>query len=576
MCAMAAFMDEGVGNVTQALKDAGMFDDTLIIFSADNGGPTNLNEGTESNNYPMRGGKNTLWEGGTRVNGIVRGPGLAPQTVGTVSYLKVHATDWLPTLVSMASGRNWTDFIAADEPPYLLGDGLDVWDALSSGDASRSPRDWLLLETHPRNATDRVHGDAFIKGDWKILRWQYSPDEENTWHPPPGQDPAAVSYSLGCPPPPAPPAGNDTKQCSTDRGFCLFNVTADPCEQVDLSAQHPEVVAQLVALLGPFMDTAVPELQPLGPQPLAVPWDDGKKVWAPSDGPCLSDSHCSRNGACAADTGLCACAAGWTGSHCSALALQPVDPAQGMDRLAARTSSWGGSVVFAEEDGRYHLFYSKMLNDCTLSAWLTNSACWHATADAPEGPFANESQVVGPFSHNCIVRRAADKTFLLYHIGNGTPDGAVRNCSAGGGGAGGGEGAGAGGGGGGIGYNTLAHSKSIWGPWTPLGYSIMNGTGAGTWDDTITNLAPWPMADGSVLVGIRGKNSSTRIERIGIASAPSWRGPYTKLVDGPIFAVDHEAQDFNVTGEDPFVSSRPHPPTTTTTTTPPPPHPHSG
>ena len=64
--AMVSVMDEGVGNLTAALKAKGIYDDTLLIFSTDNGGPTNGNEGTWSNNYPMRGGKNTIWEGGTR------------------------------------------------------------------------------------------------------------------------------------------------------------------------------------------------------------------------------------------------------------------------------------------------------------------------------------------------------------------------------------------------------------------------------------------------------------------------------------------------------------------------------
>jgi len=499
----------------------------------------------------MRGGKNTLWEGGTRVNGIVRGPGL--QKVGVASSLKVHATDWVPTLVSMASGRPWTDFIAPDEPPYLLGDGLDVWQGLATGDASQSPRDWLVLETHPRNAGDRVHGDAYIKGDFKILKYQYSPSEENGWHPPPGQDPTQVSYQLGCPPPPA--NGNKTAaQCSSE--WCLFNVTADPCEQNDLAGEYPEVVAQLVAQLGPFMDTAVPELVPEGPQPLVLPLDSGALVWAPTDGPCISDSHCSRNGVCVAATGLCACAPGWAGPHCSALNLLPVDPSEGFNRLAGGTSSWGGSPVFSEEDGLWHLIYSTMLEGCTLSEWETNSACWHATSTAPEGPYANESQVLAAFTHNCLVRRAPDKTFLLYHIGDGNEAAGVKNCTKGGAGAGvtGSGAAAAASGGGGVGYNTLSYSLSIWGPWTPIGHAIINGTGGDSdWDGSITNLAPWPLADGSVLVGIRGKNTSSRVERIGIAFAPSWRGPYTKLVDRPIFPVHQVAQDKDITGEDPFV-----------------------
>ena len=76
VCAMAKALDDGVGQVTAALKRRGMWDDSLVLFSSDNGGPTNGNEGTWSSNFPLRGGKNTLWEGGTRVVGAVRGPGI--------------------------------------------------------------------------------------------------------------------------------------------------------------------------------------------------------------------------------------------------------------------------------------------------------------------------------------------------------------------------------------------------------------------------------------------------------------------------------------------------------------------
>jgi arylsulfatase A-like enzyme len=165
VCAMAAFLDDGIANVTAALKRAGIYEETLIVFSSDNGGPTHDDEGTQSNNFPLRGGKNTLFEGGTRVVGFVAGAGIVKK--GYALHEKVHATDWLPSLVSMATGgQDFRKFAPAGEPPYLLGDGVDVWATLSSG--APSPRDWLLLETHPEPHT--VHGDAIIVGDWKIYR----------------------------------------------------------------------------------------------------------------------------------------------------------------------------------------------------------------------------------------------------------------------------------------------------------------------------------------------------------------------------------------------------------------------
>jgi arylsulfatase A-like enzyme len=101
VAAMIAFVDDAIGNVTRALVTAGLDERTVVVLVSDNGGPTNGNEGDAASNFPLRGGKNTLWEGGTRVVGMVRGPGVA---VGAVSSAYVHASDWLPSLVSMATG----------------------------------------------------------------------------------------------------------------------------------------------------------------------------------------------------------------------------------------------------------------------------------------------------------------------------------------------------------------------------------------------------------------------------------------------------------------------------------------
>ena len=80
-------LDEGVGNVTAALKRRGQWSSSLVVFVSDNGGPTHGNEGTASNNFPMRGGKNTLWEGGTRVVAAVRGPIVGAAMVGRRDHL---------------------------------------------------------------------------------------------------------------------------------------------------------------------------------------------------------------------------------------------------------------------------------------------------------------------------------------------------------------------------------------------------------------------------------------------------------------------------------------------------------
>ncbi|CAE7431089.1 Arsb, partial [Symbiodinium sp. CCMP2456] len=188
VCALASALDDAVGEVIHTLKEQGLYEDTLIIFASDNGGPTNGDEGSWSSNYPLRGGKNSLWEGGTRVAAAIRGPGIAPELVGTVSYHKVHAADWLPTLVRIAADdstwleRNWP----RGEPRLILGDGIDVWDTFSKG---LEVRNEVLLEAHPEHHW-QMHGNALIVGDWKIIRFGYmafNPKVEFGWVPPPGQ-----------------------------------------------------------------------------------------------------------------------------------------------------------------------------------------------------------------------------------------------------------------------------------------------------------------------------------------------------------------------------------------------------
>eukprot|EP00041_Stephanoeca_diplocostata_P029466 m.870442 g.870442 ORF g.870442 m.870442 type:complete len:534 (-) comp23566_c0_seq8:1823-3424(-) len=285
VCAMAKILDDGVGNVTQALKDAGIFDTTLVIFSSDNGGPTNGNEGTASNNFPLRGGKNTIWEGGTRVVGAIAGPGI-PAT-GATTFTKFHAADWMPTLVSMASGQNWANFVAKDEPPYQLGDGMDLWAVLSQG--ADSPRDWLLLECHPdppQGGTIGEHGNALIVGDMKIIKLgQTHPEDENGNFPPPGQDPTKTEYLMKCNAAGGVPRVGPASATECTDQYCLFNITADPCEYHDLAKTHPDVVQELLTRLKAFQATTVPPVEPEGCSPVQVILPGGARAWQPCDGP---------------------------------------------------------------------------------------------------------------------------------------------------------------------------------------------------------------------------------------------------------------------------------------------------
>ena len=89
-----------------------------IILRPDNGGATD----TGGNNWPLRGNKTTLWEGGMRVTGFIHSP-LLPETVkGTINRDLMHVSDWLPTIVAGMAGGN------LDGTKPL--DGFNAWDSI--------------------------------------------------------------------------------------------------------------------------------------------------------------------------------------------------------------------------------------------------------------------------------------------------------------------------------------------------------------------------------------------------------------------------------------------------------------
>lgn len=277
VCAMAAHLDEAIGNVTAALKSAGLWDNTLVVFTSDNGGPTNGDEVTASNNFPLRGGKNTLWQGGVRVPAIITGPGITKSDY--VNDGKMHATDWLPTLLYYASGKDWSEHLHPGDAPLVYGDGVNVWNMLSTG--APSPRDWILLESHPQDATEeeRFHGDALIVGDWKLLRYVQSGNTkiQNGWFPPPGQDPTVTPYTVKCDPP---PTSANTTDCQSE--WCLYNIAMDPCEYYDVSKDHPDVMIDMLAHMREFQQTSVYD-GVTSCMPAVMVLDNGARVWQPCD-----------------------------------------------------------------------------------------------------------------------------------------------------------------------------------------------------------------------------------------------------------------------------------------------------
>ena len=79
-----------------------MYDDLLIVFSTDNGGPIYNNGSAGANNYPLKGGKMNNWEGGIRGNSFVSGGFLPPSVRGSKFDGMVALWDWYATFASLA------------------------------------------------------------------------------------------------------------------------------------------------------------------------------------------------------------------------------------------------------------------------------------------------------------------------------------------------------------------------------------------------------------------------------------------------------------------------------------------
>jgi len=155
--AMMETMDDCVGLILKKLKDLGLDEKTLVIFTSDNGGLSVLEfpGGPATHNTPYRGGKGYLYEGGLREPTIVRWPGkIKPAVIDTpiVNY------DFLPTLVTLAGGQVPSGIDGVNIAPLLLG----------SGNIAARKLFWHF--PHYNNQGGRPAG-AVRDGDWKFITY---------------------------------------------------------------------------------------------------------------------------------------------------------------------------------------------------------------------------------------------------------------------------------------------------------------------------------------------------------------------------------------------------------------------
>ena len=134
---MATAADDVFGNMTSLLKEKGMYANTVIVVVSDNGGPPAMYvSGHMGNNWPLRGGKQTDFEGGIRTVSFVGGGFVSAEAKGTARQQYAHAADWYPTLCTLAGGDDCFDEAAAKERSVPAVDGFDLWPYLTGDQSS--------------------------------------------------------------------------------------------------------------------------------------------------------------------------------------------------------------------------------------------------------------------------------------------------------------------------------------------------------------------------------------------------------------------------------------------------------
>ncbi|RMH03259.1 MAG: hypothetical protein D6702_06485 [Planctomycetota bacterium] len=222
--AMVVHLDRATGRLLDALAELGVADDTLVVFTSDNGGlggyaAAGVPGSPEvTRNAPLKGGKGMLSEGGIRVPLIVRWPGRVP--AGTIRAVPVTTLDLFPTLLSAAG-------IPLGDRPC---DGLDLVPLLRGEVATLPARDlvWhmpVYLESSAARGTWRCTPSAAIRrGRWKLI------------------------------------------ETFADGRAELYDLAADPGERVDLGRTRPDRVRELRAALAAWRQRTGAPMP--GPRPL--------------------------------------------------------------------------------------------------------------------------------------------------------------------------------------------------------------------------------------------------------------------------------------------------------------------
>ncbi len=189
---MIESMDNAVGIVLDTLDELGLEQNTIVVFTSDNGG-VSAGDGKATSNLPLRGGKGRQWEGGIREPYYIKWPGVVKP--GSKSNVPVIGTDFYPTLLEM---------VGLKSRPQQHVDGVSLVPILKGGSIASRPLYWH----YPHYGNQGGEPSSILReGDWKLIH--YYEDGRNE----------------------------------------LYNVRTDPGEQHDLAADQEERTANMAQQL---------------------------------------------------------------------------------------------------------------------------------------------------------------------------------------------------------------------------------------------------------------------------------------------------------------------------------------
>ncbi len=255
--AMIEAMDQGIGNLMTELAQLHLADDTLVMFTSDNGPafmlrPDQVPEGVDRNatrfNCGFAGAKGSVYEGGIRVPMIMRWP--AALRAGYQIDTLIHYTDWMPTLLALTGSPRPAGRLldGHDISPVLRGERPQVeprrfwqWNSyypVANINAAMRDGAWKLvypnLEIPAASAADQQRMDRYVALD---IEYKYHPERIS------GIFPDMIPERVI----PTPAAAE------------LYNIQDDPLEQHNLAAQQPERVAHMRSTLETWFEEAVAE-----------------------------------------------------------------------------------------------------------------------------------------------------------------------------------------------------------------------------------------------------------------------------------------------------------------------------